>query len=113
MRLPNDCYNGCSYNERILFYLACHTFYFRMTDWKRGKKPEEIIPFVDGWDFVDILGEGAFGEVRLVVNSAHNIAAATKIVNLDKLSEDTIAAIEKEVKLHKFLHHKNIIRYYR
>ena len=36
-------------------------------NWKERlekKKPEEIVPFVDGWDFVGVLGEGAFGEVR-------------------------------------------------
>ena len=37
-------------------------------NWKerlQKQNPEEIVPFVDGWDFVGILGEGAFGEVRL------------------------------------------------
>lgn len=71
-----------------------------------------MIPFVEGWDFVGILGEGAFGEVRLVANSAHNIAAAAKIVNLDELNEETKTSIEREIKVHRLLKHKNIIRYY-
>ena len=83
-----------------------------MTHWKAGKNAGEVIPFVEGWDFVGILGEGAFGEVRLVANSAHNIAAAAKIVNLDELNEETKTSIEREIKVHRLLKHKNIIRYY-
>ena len=85
-------------------------------NWKERlekKKPEEIVPFVDGWDFVGVLGEGAFGEVRLVVNQDHNLAAAAKIVNFDELSQETIALVQREVKVHKVLKHKNIIRFYR
>jgi len=84
-------------------------------NWKERlekKKPEEIVPFVDGWDFVGVLGEGAFGEVRLVVNQDHNLAAAAKIVNFDELSQETIALVQREVKVHKVLKHKNIIRFY-
>ena len=39
----------------------------------------QVIPFVDGWDFVDVLGEGAFGEVRLVYNSQQRLKAAVKV----------------------------------
>jgi len=84
-------------------------------NWKERlekKKPEEIVPFVDGWDFVGVLGEGAFGEVRLVVNQDHNLAAAAKIVNFDELSQETIELVKREVKVHKTLKHKNIIRFY-
>ena len=44
------------------------SFNYSEMNWKerlQKQNPEEIVPFVDGWDFVGILGEGAFGEVRL------------------------------------------------
>ena len=41
----------------------------------------EVLPFVDGWDFVSVLGEGGFGEVRLVYNSQHRLKAAVKVRN--------------------------------
>lgn len=40
----------------------------------------EVIPFVDGWDFVGVLGEGAFGEVRLVYNAQARLKAAVKVI---------------------------------
>ena len=85
-------------------------------NWKerlQKQNPEEIVPFVDGWDFVGILGEGAFGEVRLVVNVELNLAAAAKIVDFDDLSQESIELVKREVKIHRSLRHPNIVRFYR
>ena len=43
----------------------------------------EVIPFIEGWDFVAVLGEGGFGEVRLVYNAASELRAAVKVNNLN------------------------------
>lgn len=68
-------------------------------------------PFVEGWDFVETLGEGAYGEVRLAVNRSTQEAIAVKIVNSDKLvgNQDNL---KKEVCIHKMLQDPHIIKYY-
>ena len=38
--------------------------------------------FVEGWQFVQTLGEGTYGEVKLAVSSATNEAVAVKILQL-------------------------------
>lgn len=54
---------------------------FRMREKVFAGIPEgEVIPFVDGWDFVGVLGEGAFGEVRLVYNAQARLKAAVKVI---------------------------------
>lgn len=67
--------------------------------------------FVDGWDVVDVLGEGAYGEVQLVVNSSTKEAVAVK--HLDTRKEVAAADnIRKEVFIHRRLKHEHIIRYF-
>ena len=50
----------------------------------------EVLPFVDGWDFVSVLGEGGFSEVRLVYNSQHRLKAAVKVRNGLKIFKFTL-----------------------
>jgi len=72
-------------------------------------------PFVEGWDFVETLGEGAYGEVRLAINRKTQEAVAVKIVNADRLkgNDDNL---RKEVCIHQMLQrtesHENIIRFF-
>lgn len=67
--------------------------------------------FVEGWDVVQILGEGAYGEVQLVVNTTTKEAVAVK--HLDAEREECAASnIKKEVYIHRRLKHENIIKYY-
>ncbi|XP_022905274.1 serine/threonine-protein kinase grp-like [Onthophagus taurus] len=64
--------------------------------------------FVENWKMIQTLGEGAFGQVKLLVNQTTQQAVAVKIINLnDKTSKEVI---EKEVKIHKVLAHPHIIR---
>jgi len=42
------------------------------------------VPFVEGWNFVQTLGEGAYGEVKLALNAQMNEAVAVKIIELKK-----------------------------
>eukprot|EP00112_Aurelia_sp_Birch-Aquarium-sp1_P000782 Seg1076.8 transcript_id=Seg1076.8/GoldUCD/mRNA.D3Y31 product="Serine/threonine-protein kinase Chk1" protein_id=Seg1076.8/GoldUCD/D3Y31 len=68
-------------------------------------------PFVEGWDFVEILGEGAYGEVRLAVNRSTQEAIAVKIVNSNRLAGNQ-DNLKKEVCIHKMLQDPHIIKYY-
>lgn len=72
----------------------------------------EAVPFIDGWDFIGKLGEGSYGEVRLIYNAQSKLKCAVKIVNMDGMSEYTKKTIERERKVHKTLSkHPNIIKY--
>ena len=62
------------------------------------------------WEFANTLGEGAYGEVKLAVNTLSNETRAVKIISLNLLNDKT--AIQKEVLIHKTLNHENIIKYY-
>ncbi|KAF8793354.1 Serine/threonine-protein kinase grp like protein [Argiope bruennichi] len=55
--------------------------------------------FVEGWSVVQVLGEGAYGEVQLVINNSTNEAVAVK--HLDTRKEAAAASnIQKEEYLH-------------
>lgn len=66
--------------------------------------------FVEGWNFVETLGEGAFGEVKLAVNQSTQEAIAVKIINMNQVAspED----IRKEICIHRMLKDVHIIRFY-
>lgn len=68
-------------------------------------------PFVEGWDFIETLGEGAYGEVKLAVNKSTQEAIAVKIIDSDKLSGNQ-DNFKKEVCIHKMLQDPSIIKYY-
>jgi len=67
--------------------------------------------FIEGWDLVQVLGEGQFGEVKLLVNKENGEACAMKEVDLDSHT-DAEAMVEKEFKVHRILKHKNIVSCY-
>ncbi|XP_072166249.1 serine/threonine-protein kinase Chk1-like [Diadema setosum] len=70
-----------------------------------------VTPFVDGWDFVQTLGEGAYGEVKLAVNRSTQEAVAVKILNLDK-TPGAADCVRKEVCIHRMMSDSHIIRFY-
>eukprot|EP00058_Branchiostoma_floridae_P027977 XP_002613468.1 hypothetical protein BRAFLDRAFT_71929 [Branchiostoma floridae] len=71
----------------------------------------ETTPFVDGWDFVQTLGEGAYGEVKLAVNRVTEEAVAVKILDGDKVNGAS-ENIRKELCIHKMMTNSHIIRFY-
>ncbi|XP_077985795.1 serine/threonine-protein kinase Chk1-like [Glandiceps talaboti] len=72
----------------------------------------EVTAFVEGWDFVQTLGEGAYGEVKLAVNQTTQEAVAVKIVDLSKVAQN-YDNIRKEVCIHRMLtSDKSIIQFY-
>ncbi|XP_015192816.1 serine/threonine-protein kinase Chk1 isoform X2 [Lepisosteus oculatus] len=69
------------------------------------------VPFVQDWDVVQTLGEGAYGEVRLLVNRQTEEAVAVKVVDTSRAA-DCADNVKKEICIHKMLSHRNIVRFY-
>ncbi|KAF0763725.1 serine/threonine-protein kinase Chk1-like, partial [Aphis craccivora] len=69
------------------------------------------IPFVEGWNIVQILGEGTFGEVKLLVNQRNRSFVAMKTIDLLNYS-NALATVKKEAAIHCRLNHPSIIKYY-
>ncbi|KAG7200518.1 hypothetical protein KM043_001082 [Ampulex compressa] len=67
--------------------------------------------FVDGWIFGHTLGEGAYGEVKLVINKSTGEAVAMKMVDLEK-HPDARQTVRKETTIHRMLSNPNIIQYF-
>ncbi|XP_043462969.1 serine/threonine-protein kinase grp [Leptopilina heterotoma] len=67
--------------------------------------------FVDGWLLGHTLGEGAYGEVKLVINKVTREAVAMKMVDLSK-HPDARQAVKKESTIHRMLSNPNIIQYF-
>lgn len=68
---------------------------------------QSSIPFVDGWDFVQTLGEGAYGEVRLAVSATNDEAVAVKIIDLEKIDDSETLTLVRMTKSVNFLNRKN------
>ena len=71
--------------------------------------------FVTGWDVMQILGEGTFAEVKLLVNRETGEACAMKEINLLAMGnerEKNEEAVKKEICLHKLLNNANVVRCY-
>ncbi|XP_059685726.1 serine/threonine-protein kinase Chk1 isoform X1 [Gavia stellata] len=69
------------------------------------------VPFVEDWDLVQTLGEGAYGEVQLAVNRRTEEAVAVKIVDM-KRAADCPENIKKEICINKMLNHENVVKFY-
>ncbi|TWW74710.1 Serine/threonine-protein kinase [Takifugu flavidus] len=69
------------------------------------------VPFVQDWDLVQTLGEGAYGEVRLLVNRLTEEAVAVKVIDTSQ-AKDCADNVKKEVCIHKMLSHANIVRFF-
>ncbi|KAM7374338.1 hypothetical protein PAMP_007004 [Pampus punctatissimus] len=69
------------------------------------------VPFVQDWDVVQTLGEGAYGEVRLLVNRQTEEAVAVKVIDTSQAKE-CAENVKKEVCVHKMLNHANIVRFF-
>uniref|UniRef100_W8BWH4 non-specific serine/threonine protein kinase n=1 Tax=Ceratitis capitata TaxID=7213 RepID=W8BWH4_CERCA len=67
--------------------------------------------FVEGWTLAQTLGEGAYGEVKLLINRQTGEAVAMKMVDLKK-HPDAMLSVRKEVCIQKLLQDKHILRYF-
>ena len=68
--------------------------------------------FVDGWDFMQTLGEGAYSEVKLAVNRSTKECVAVKIIKLSQHPDLNADNLKKEICVMKMLRHENIIRFF-
>ncbi|KAH9418183.1 Serine/threonine-protein kinase Chk1 [Dermatophagoides pteronyssinus] len=66
--------------------------------------------FVKGWILLDTLGEGRFGEVKLLMNKDSRDMVAVKVLTIKNSEQDK--QIRKEICIHKNLRHENIINFY-
>jgi len=78
---------------------------------KKFEGKNNVIEFVEGWDMIQTLGEGAFGEVKLLVNATTGEAVAMKVIDLKKHS-NAADTVKKEVCVHRMLNDPHIIRFY-
>uniref|UniRef100_A0A3Q2QTE2 Serine/threonine-protein kinase Chk1 n=1 Tax=Fundulus heteroclitus TaxID=8078 RepID=A0A3Q2QTE2_FUNHE len=69
------------------------------------------VPFVKDWDVVQVLGEGAYGEVRLLVNRQTEEAVAVKVIDTSQ-GKECADNVKKEVCIHKMLTHPNIVKFF-
>uniref|UniRef100_A0A182PPI6 non-specific serine/threonine protein kinase n=1 Tax=Anopheles epiroticus TaxID=199890 RepID=A0A182PPI6_9DIPT len=67
--------------------------------------------FVEGWTLAQTLGEGAYGEVKLLINRQSGEAVAMKMVDLKK-HPDAESSVKKEVCIQKILQHHNILKFF-
>merc|ERR1712142_41019 len=68
--------------------------------------------FVEGWQLVQTLGEGTYGEVKLAVSTSTNEAVAVKILQLRNQSSEMVKSVKKEILIHRRLDHQNIIKFF-
>ncbi|KAJ8731060.1 hypothetical protein PYW08_002473 [Mythimna loreyi] len=64
--------------------------------------------FVEGWLVAQVLGEGAYGEVRLLVHARSGAAVALKVLRAGAGAEAGAAA--REAALHRALRHPHVLR---
>ena len=57
-----------------------------------------------------VLGEGAFGKVRLATSARTGHRVAVKVIKVKKLNERAELLLQREVKHHEKLRHANIVR---
>ena len=68
--------------------------------------------FVEGWDFMQTLGEGAYSEVKLAVNRSTKECVAVKIIQFADHPDLNADNLKKEICIMKMLRHENIIRFF-
>ncbi|VVC98472.1 unnamed protein product, partial [Leptidea sinapis] len=66
--------------------------------------------FVDGWVVAQVLGEGSYGEVRLLVHSRSGACVALKAVRGGEEGSEGVAAGAREAALHRALRHPHVLR---
>jgi serine/threonine-protein kinase Chk1 len=66
--------------------------------------------FVDGWTLAQTLGEGAYREVKLLINRRSREAVVMKVIDLEKHS-NARTSISMKVCIHWMLTDPHIVRY--
>nr|AAC13566.1 Ser/Thr kinase [Drosophila melanogaster] len=76
-----------------------------------GTGPAATREFVEGWTLAQTLGEGAYGEVKLLINRQTGGGCGMKMVDLKK-HPDAANSVRKEVCIQKMLQDKHILRFF-
>ncbi|CAB3250883.1 unnamed protein product [Arctia plantaginis] len=76
----------------------------------RGRTMAAGGEFVDGWLVAQVLGEGAYGEVRLLVHARSGAAVALKVVRGAGADAEAQAGAAREAALHRALRHPHVLR---
>ncbi|KRZ45266.1 Serine/threonine-protein kinase Chk1 [Trichinella pseudospiralis] len=69
----------------------------------------QVIPFCEEWDYVQTIGEGSFGEVRLLLNRCTREAVAVKVIKTDPENEESVRNAHKEALISRTMRHENVI----
>jgi calcium-dependent protein kinase len=64
----------------------------------------------DAYKIGKVLGEGAFGEVRLCTNRETGEKRAVKVLKKDQMDEEETAAMLNEINILKDIDHPNIVK---
>ncbi|XP_073990165.1 serine/threonine-protein kinase grp isoform X2 [Rhodnius prolixus] len=67
--------------------------------------------FVEDWSIAQTLGEGAYGEVKLLINKKSGDCVAMKSIDITKCPE-VAKEVKKEVAIHRLLKDSSIIEFY-
>ncbi|XP_046663642.1 serine/threonine-protein kinase grp [Homalodisca vitripennis] len=67
--------------------------------------------FTADWSIMQTLGEGAYGEVKLLINKNDGMAVAMKVINLEEHPEASVN-VQKEIAIHRMLNDPHIIKYF-
>lgn len=78
---------------------------------EEGKTSDRSL-FVEGWEFMQTLGEGAYGEVKLAVHRDTKEYVAVKIIHLDGKNGLTPDCLKKEICIMRMLRHENVVRFF-
>ena len=88
-------------------------FVIKKNNYKEKENKENIGKNLDDFEFLQILGEGAFGEAYKVKSKLNNKIYALKKVNLKKFEKPRLRKYaERETKLLSLISHPRIINYY-
>ncbi|XP_046689067.1 serine/threonine-protein kinase grp-like [Homalodisca vitripennis] len=63
--------------------------------------------FTADWSIMQTLGEGAYGEVKLLINKNDGMAVAMKVINLEEHPEASVN-VQKEIAIHRMLNDPHI-----
>lgn len=70
----------------------------------------ENIDIRDYYHISDVLGTGAYGEVRKCVSKSTNITRAVKIIRKENMTKQEMTQLESEVNILKQMDHPNILK---
>lgn len=98
------CCNNRTYEEKT----KTHQTFLKVIETSKG-----MDEFKKDYEYISILGNGAYGTVKLYRSSKnHTLKYAVKSVNKQNLDLDNTKLLQNEVKILRNLDHPNIVKFY-